>query len=285
MIQYWLWRISLLIWRFLPLNVGYRLADFVGDLTYLAWPKGRLYARVNMGRVLGDGAGKRTVNRAARQSLRNYCRYLVDFMRFPLLKWEDIQSRVKFDGWENFDLALAGGKGAIFVGLHLGNWDLAAAAIAFKNYPLNVIAETFSYPPLNRLVQEARRQRGMKVIPLERAAAGVVRALRRNEILAFLIDHPSPEGGVEVNFFNAPMKVPSGAAVLALKTGAKLVPGALVRLPNDTFLGMVGEFVDIKPSGDFQNDVQTITQRVMDSLEGMVRQSPEQWFAFRRLWA
>ncbi|MBI2909975.1 MAG: lysophospholipid acyltransferase family protein [Chloroflexi bacterium] len=285
MIQYWLWRVSLLIWRWLPPAVGYRLADFVGDVAYFAWPKGRTYARSNMGRVLGSGADRRTVGRAARQSLRNYCRYLVDFIRFPLLRWEDIQNKVRFDGWENFDRALAGGKGAIFVGLHLGNWDLAAAAIAFKNYPLNVVAETFGYPPLNRLVQEARRQRGMKVIPLERAAAGVVRALRRNEVLAFLIDHPSLEAGVRVNFFGAPIQVPSGAAVLAMKTGAKLVPGALVRLPNDTFLGWVGEFVDIRLSGDFQADVQTTTQQVMDSLEAMVRHYPDQWFAFRRMWA
>lgn len=284
MIHYWLWRISLLIWRCLPLKVGYKLADLVGDLAYLAWPEGRLYARENIRRVLGSAADQPSVHRAARQSLRNYCRYLVDFIRFPLIRRDDIQKRVIFDGWENFDLALEGGKGAIFIGLHFGNWDLAAAAIAFKNYPLNVIAETFTYPPLNRLVQEARRQRGMKVIPMEHAASGIVRALRRNEILALLIDRPSPDDGVVVNFFASPTKVPRGPAVLALRTGARLVPGALVRLPNDTFLGIVDEFIDVNPSGDFQKDVQAITQRIMDSLEGMVRHYPEQWFAFRRMW-
>lgn len=284
MIQYCLWRLGLVIWRYLPLAVGYRLADFVGDLTYLAWPKGRLYARTNMRRVLGDDVSRGAVNRAARQSLRNYCRYLVDFIRFPMLRHEDIQQKVVFDGWENFDYALKGGRGAIFIGLHFGNWDLAAAAIAFKNYPLNVIAETFKYPPLNRLVQQARRERGMKVIPLERAAIGVIRALRNNEILALLIDKPRPEDGVQVNFFDRPIKVPSGPAVLALRTGAKVVPGALVRLPNGRFQGLVGEFIDIKPTGNSQEDVAAITQCIMDSLERMVRHFPEQWFAFRPMW-
>ncbi|MFH1487027.1 MAG: lysophospholipid acyltransferase family protein [Chloroflexota bacterium] len=284
MIQYLLWRVSLLVWRIIPLKVGYRLADFVGDLTYLGWPKGRRYAIENMRRVLGITADRRSVHEVARQSLRNYCRYLVDFIRFPLLKREDIRRKVIFDGWDNLDLALKDGKGAIFIGLHFGNWDLAAAVAASRDYPFNVIAETFGYPPLNRLVQEARRQRGMKVIPMERAASGIVRALRRNEILALLIDRPSPEDGVLVNFFGSPTKVPSGPAVLALKTGAKLVPAGLVRLPNDMFLGMVDQFIEISPSGNFQSDVQAVTQRIIDSLEGMVRRFPEQWFAFRRMW-
>ncbi|HLE80339.1 MAG TPA: hypothetical protein VJA25_03510, partial [Dehalococcoidia bacterium] len=156
MTRYWVWCISNLIWRVLPLEVGYTCATWVADIAYLAWPRGRMWARRNAARLLGDNADEKTVDAMARQSLRNYCKYLVDFIRIPLTTAQEIKQRVLFSGWERFDEALAGGKGAIFVGLHLGNWDIAAAAIALNRYPLNVIVETFRPARLDRMVQEAR---------------------------------------------------------------------------------------------------------------------------------
>jgi len=173
LIRYWLFLLCSFIWQRLPLKAGYFLAAVMGDITYLAWPQGRGRIKENMRRVLGPKADDRQVARLARQSVRNYMKYLVDFIRFPKLREEDIAQSIVFEGWSNFDKALEGGKGAIFIGMHIGNWDLAAAAICLRKYPLNVIAETFSPPKLNDLVQGPRMRWGMKVIPMERAARQV----------------------------------------------------------------------------------------------------------------
>lgn len=164
MIRYWLWRISGLIWRNLPPKVGYACATFVADIVYLAWPRGRNCARENMARVLGEGANAKTVDRLARQSLRNYCKYLVDFIRFPLLEQQDIEGRVVFHGWRHVDEALERGKGAIFIGLHMGNWDIAAAAISLRQYPLNAIAESLK-PKTQRYHPGHPQQAGHKGDP------------------------------------------------------------------------------------------------------------------------
>ena len=284
MIRYLLFRLCTFIWQRLPLKVGYTLACLLGDITYFAWPRGRRHTNENMRHVLGPQAQGRQVARMARQSLRNYMKYLVDFIRFPKLREEDIAQSIVFEGWSNFDKALEAGKGAIFIGMHIGNWDLAAAAICLRNYPLNVIAETFSPPKLNDLVQGPRMKWGMKVIPMERAARQVIQALRQNEIIALLIDRPSPDDGVPVRFFDALTRVPAGAATLALKTGARVVPGSLVRLSDTEFLGIIDRYVSFQPTGDLDDDVQALTQRIVESLENTIRQYPDQWYMFRRMW-
>lgn len=283
MIRYWLWRIATLIWCALPLKVGYGCATIVADVAYLGWRRGRINARQNMAVVLGKGADPGTVDRVARQSLRNYCKYVVDFIHFPMLKPEDIRRKVIFEGWANLDRALEGGKGAIFVGMHFGNWDLAAAAMTLRGYPLNVIAESFDPPRLNYIVQKSRIEKGLKVIPMETAATGVIRALRRNEMLALLIDRPAGNDGVAVRFFDGTMRIPSGVATLALRTGARVITGALVRLPNNAYRVLVDEYIKFQPTGALGQDTQNLTQSIVSSLENMVRQYPDQWYMFRSI--
>src|SRR4030065_497967 len=103
-------------------------------------------------------------------------------------------------------------RGGIFITLHFGNWDMGAAGLAAYGYPVNVIAETFPYPRMNALVQGSRRHLGMKVVPIQKVGPGIIRALRRGEILALLIDVPGPGGPVSVDFFGAPIDAPAGPA-------------------------------------------------------------------------
>lgn len=285
MIPYLIWRVTSFLWQRLPLSWGYALAEAIADLTYYLWPRGRRSAKEAMARVLGDEASPSRVAHLARRSFCNYAKYMVDFLRFPRLKPEDMERLVRFDGWDGFDEALAEGKGALFVGLHLGNWDLAAAAVAHRRYPVSAIAEKLPGAKINEAVQRARQEKGVRVIPMESAARSIVRVLRNNGILALLIDRPSPDNGVPVNLFGTVVHFPAGAATLALKTGAQVVTGALVRLPDNTFLGLVEHLLPHPPSGDWAHDIQTLTQNIVSSLEKWVRQYPDQWYVFRPLWA
>ncbi|MBE0415677.1 MAG: lysophospholipid acyltransferase family protein, partial [Dehalococcoidia bacterium] len=198
---------------------------------------------------------------------------------------EDIKKRVTFQGWDNLERALRDGKGAILVGLHQGNWDLLGAAIALRNYPLNVVVESFPSVKLDEFVQRRRREKGMKVIPVENGVGRMVQALRRNELLALLIDIPGADNGVAVSFFEASTQVPRGAATLALKTEAKVIPISSVCIPNNTLLAVIDHYIHFQPSGDLKEDIQVLTQRIMSSLERIVRQYPDQWYMFRRMWS
>src|SRR5262249_22717241 len=139
---------------------------------------------------------------------------------------------------------------------------------------------------LNDVVVAARTMRGMRVIPAERSAMGIVRAMKRNEILGILIDRPMPGDGVLVNFFGRPAWFPEGPARIALRTGARVIPAALVRASDrqDVTLALVDLDVRITPSGDMERDTRTLTRRILESHERFIRAYPDQWFMFRPMW-
>jgi lauroyl/myristoyl acyltransferase len=282
--NYWAVRIVRRLARYAPLRACYFVAVLLSDLAWAVLRTQRENAIDNMAQVLGQHRADPVVRQKAREAFRNYARYVADFLRLPYMDGEELDARLRFTGWEHIDRALEGGKGVIFISAHVGNWDLAAAVLARKGYPVNVVAESFQPPKLNAVVQGHRERHGTKVIPLESSARRVLGVLRKNEILGLLIDRPSPESGVMVRFFGSLTEVPAGAALLALKTGARLVSGVTIRNPDHTYTGFITSHPDVERSGDLSTDVRRLTQVIMDTMESFIRQYPEQWFIFRPMW-
>lgn len=269
--------------RWMPLRVAYLLGNVVATLAWWLWRGRRAIAIENMIHVLGDRAAAR---RAARYSFLNYARYLVDFLRAPMLRPGDVISKVHYDHWDQIDAAFAEGKGVILAAMHLGNWDMGGAIFAARGYPLNVVADTFVNDRANAIVVQTRQVRGMNVIPAGRAASGIVRAMRRSEALALLVDTPVADGGVEVSFFGERTTVPAGPARIALRTGARVIPVALPRASgtSDQIIGMADLDVRVVRTGDDERDVQALTQQIVAAHERFIRAYPDQWYMFRRMW-
>jgi lauroyl/myristoyl acyltransferase len=282
---YLLWRLANFVVRRIPVHVSYRGAVLLADLVFLCWREKRENAIANMRRVLSD-CQPSSARRAARNSFRNYGRYLVDFIRSPALPAEQLEGRIEFHQWPIIDAAFAHGRGVIFVLLHFGNWDWGAAVFSRRGYPLNVVAETFEHSRLNTMVVSARRTGGTRVLAMERGALPLLRALRRNEALAILIDRPDRQNGVPVRFFGATAYLPDGPARLALRTGARVIAVAVyrVRETSDRLRAEVDASVDIVPTGDAREDARLLTEAIVQAHERLIRCYPDQWYMFRRMW-
>lgn len=282
MLMYLAFRCGALLARAIPLRVSYAVARGAGWLTYLAWAGGRRRCVANMLRVTGGDAEK--ARRLARQSFGNYLVYLVDFVRFLRTDAAEVNRRVAWDGWPSLQ-AERRGNGIVFVTMHFGNWDLGAAILAQKGFPISVIADTFENGPVNRLVIGSREHLGMKVIAAERMGPGILRALRGNDVVAVLVDIPQPADGVEVEFFGERIAVPDGPARIALRAGASVIAATLPRVdPWGDRVTVDAAAVPFTPSGDQEADVRGLTQAVFRQLEQLVRRDPSQWYIFRSLW-
>ena len=268
----------------LPLGVGYALAAAGGWIVYWLWPAKRRHAVANVRQILGPHAAEHA-GALTRAAFRNYGKYLIDMLRLSGWQIKEIEQRLVVFGIEHLEAARAEGRGLIFVGGHIGNSDIGGALLAGRGYPAHVIAETLRPPRWNALVQETRRQAGMRVIPAEAGAREILRVLRHNEVLAFLVDRPthSDGSGVPVRFFGAWTRVPSGAATLALRTGASLVAACVVRAERG-YEVHISPPLEVERSGDLQADIRRLTQRVMAALEEFISQYPDQWFMFRPMW-
>ena len=285
MIVYWIFRLIILLGRPLPPKVGYFFARIIADICYLFFREERRALKDALSRVLNTD-DEREISLACRRSFRNFGKYVVDFIHFLDATPEEVRRRIVFDDLDRIDQVMTEKRGVIFTTLHFGNWDMGAAGLAAYGYPVNVIAETFPYPQMNALVQGSRRHLGMKVIPMQKVGPGIIRALRRGEILALLIDVPEPGGTVNVDFFGAPIEVPTGPARIALRTGARVMPAVLLRVKGeeDKIRPLVDFDLSYEKTGDEEEDVRRLTQQIMSSLERLIRHDPDQWFIFHPLW-
>ncbi|MBI2723654.1 MAG: lysophospholipid acyltransferase family protein [Chloroflexi bacterium] len=284
---YWLFRLAILVTRPLPLRLGYWFGERVALICYwVIFPRQRKALNENLAHVL-QSDDTRFVASVARRTFRNFGKFVIDFIHYPVMTKDEVHRRLRFEQWDDLNAAANSGRGIIVATLHFGSWDLGAAALASLGYPVNAIAEVFRYQPMQDLVQGSRRELGMKVINQDRVGIGVFKALRRGEMLAMLVDVASAETGIRVEFFGAPALVSSAPARIALRTNAWVVPAVVVRGPDDDLV--IQPVIDVSlggftPTGDETRDVHELTRLIMRSMESTIRKYPEQWFIFRRMW-
>jgi lauroyl/myristoyl acyltransferase len=278
-VAYWISRTGAFLGRFLPAQFWYALADPVADVCFFFMRRQRRVLQENLARVVGPEEAPA----AARRVFRNFARYVIDFYQLPSLGKDDLCNRIEFHDWRNLNEALQPGAGGLFITIHLGQAELGGGALAAYGHAPNAIAETFDYAPMNDFIQGLRRDLGMNVIPANKATKGVLRCLNRGETLCMMIDVIQSGEGVVVDFCGAPVEFSSAPARIAIRTGARVMPGVVARAPHDRMklLPKIDFGLEFDPTGDEEADVQVLTQRIANSLEAYVREFPDQWFAFR----
>jgi KDO2-lipid IV(A) lauroyltransferase len=138
---------------------------------------------------------------------------------------------VRVEGVDALDAALAGGRGAIAVTGHCGHWELLAAWTARLGYPLTVVVRRVNDLRFDALIVDFRTGAGIEVLVRDdpRFLSTVGAALRRNRIVAMLIDQDIRGAGVFVPFFGRPAHTPPGAALLALRARVPVVTAFIER--------------------------------------------------------
>jgi phosphatidylinositol dimannoside acyltransferase len=284
-VVFFLWRLATALGRAVPRRVSDRAALCVADVMFLCWREKRANTIDNMAHVLPNADAK-AVRRVARDSFRNYAKYLIDFIRTPTMAAAELAGAIEFSDWERLDDVFREGRGLIVAGMHFGSWDMGGALFGRHGYILNVIVDTFGHSKLNDMVVGSRLASGMRVIPMERAGVAVIRALRRNEALVILLDRPQAANGVSVRFFDGATVMPAGAARLALRTGARVVPAAVVRMGHGA--GGLQALLDLdfhfEACGNDETDIRSLMEALLSWHEGVIREFPDQWYMFRRVW-
>jgi KDO2-lipid IV(A) lauroyltransferase len=121
----------------------------------------------------------------------------------------------------------------------------------------------------------------VRVIPFGKAAKACIEVLRDNQMLALLGDRDfTKEAGIVVDFFGRKTFLPKGPAAFALKTRAAIVPGFMIRNPDDTFVLKIEKPLEYS----VDETAEGLTKKIGALLERYIRQYPDQWFMFRRFW-
>ena len=273
-----------------PLRVSYAVATLIGDGMYAFWRRGRENQVMNLRHVLGPDVPEAEVRCMARRAMRNYGKAMIEFLRLPTMSQEEI-ARVVAQHAEGEEHALAlrdAGRSVLLASLHFGAWDLGGLAILSRGLPLYTIVDDYGDAGLNDALQSFRLRPEWSLVPVHSMAMRrVYKQLKQGGVVVVaLFDVPVPpeQGGIPVRFFDGTILVSPGLARLALRTGAALTTGAYVRRPGNSFKGWFKPPIEIQPTGDRERDVRALTQAIARECEEFIRQYPDQWYIFRRLW-
>ena len=266
----------------LPRSLGYHLADFAGDLAWLGNHAARRAVEGNLRRIQGTTPSWRAVRQVFRHGARNY----YDTLIIPSLTTAALIDLVRAEGWHHLDEALRGGHGAIMVGVHLSSVALAGQVVAAKGYAVTSVVEKVDPPELHDLLVRLRSGGGVRIVPLGvDVFRQLLAVLRRNEIVALVMDRDISGTGVVVDFFDAQAKLPSGPALLALRSGAPILPVAAVRAPDGRFRGWISGPLWVEPGTDARESVRRTTQRIAVQLERLIGTFSTQWTVFQPFWS
>lgn len=197
---------------------------------------------------------------------------------------DDLDKILEVHGYENFEKANAKGKGIIFLTSHLGAFDLQITVMALRGLNPNIIGTPLKDARLNDLLWEYRNKHGAIAIERGKETFRLIKVLKSAGSVALLIDQDTKVKSRFVNFFGMPAATPVGATVLAMKTGASVVP-TYVYLGDDWKQHMhILPEVSIQLTGDDETDMVYNTQALTNLTEQHIRNHPEQWVWMHERW-
>jgi KDO2-lipid IV(A) lauroyltransferase len=121
-------------------------------------------------------------------------------------------------------------------------------------------------------------------MPLGKAVRGCLNALQENKVIGLAADRDFTKKGQVVDFFAKPTFLPEGAAAFALKTGTSIIPGFMLRNPDDSFTFKFEQPINFITTNDKQRDLIELIKRCKIVIEDYIRRYPDQWYMFRKFW-
>lgn len=182
---------------------------------------------------------------------------------------------VKIEGHENWTKAAARGKGVLFLGSHIANWEFAASVGAIEAMPITIVTRRLKPRWLHDWMEKVRLSVGVRATYQPRTIPTVMKALRDNGGVVFVMDqYMPPPMGEPMRLFGVMVHTLAAIAPLARRTGAAILPVLPKREPD----GRVR--IIIEPEIALTDDDKADNQRLADRVEDWYRAVPDQ-----ALWA
>jgi len=274
-------------------NVPFHLANWIGrritDFFFYTKPGTVVDEQVrNLDLIMGDRASRAEKRRTVRELWRNWGRFLLEMFRFEGMTDAEIAALVpEFIGLDHIKKALEMGRGAVVMTAHVGHWELGGILLDHLGFRVNVVLYPYESEDKNRMLEKSKSARGINIIhsndPVS-LAVNTYRALKNNEIVAIQGDRDVDRSGMEVEFFGRPAYFPKGPVLIAMKTGAPLVPAFTIAGADRKYYPIAEPEVEMVDTGDFEADLRENMRRAVASIEKYVRAYPAQWFNFYGFW-
>ncbi len=269
----------------LPGPISRFVASAVGVFAWAAsGPRRRIVAE-NLAPVLGVHADDRRLSPIVRRAYANYGVYWSDAAHLTTREVNRRPEHFEMIGKEIWDDFAGQRSGGILVLPHIGCWEAGAAWTSAMGHPLTTVAEVLEPPQLFAWFARMRQRVDLTVLPVAtETVPRLLATLSQGKMIALLGDRDVTGDGVPVELFGQKTRIPGGPALLALRSGAPLLPCAIYVRRGGRYGLQLLTPITASRKGRLREDVERVSQEVATAFEALIRMAPEQWHVFQPMW-
>jgi KDO2-lipid IV(A) lauroyltransferase len=188
--------------------------------------------------------------------------------------------------WPNIAAAQATGRGILICGGHLSNFNLGFLAFSLKGgFPMQILSAPMAGGGF-RIVSDLRARGLLEETPVDASSLRkAIKRLRDGGVALIGVDWPLAALPDErITFFGRPANLPTGYARLAISGNAVLLPLGCRWLSGRGYIAMTAPHIDPPRTGDRESDALETAGRVLGVIEQWIRETPDQWLMYHRVW-
>jgi KDO2-lipid IV(A) lauroyltransferase len=270
---------------YVPFSIAQLFGRMLGALAFMIPMSRKRAAFENILLSFNGKMGKRDAKRLLLRVFFHFGQMLFEVPHATRLSNRNAHQYVTFEDEENLLNAYRGNRGVLALTGHVGNWELMSAALAIRFGPGAVVVRPIDFSPFDKLMRDIRTRRGMEIIPKQHSMRKLMAALRQNKGIGILLDQNVDwYEGEFVNFLGRMACTNKGLALIAMKTGAPVVPIFSVRQRDGRYRIVIQKEVELINTGDRIRDLQDNTALFTNIIESFVQKYPDQWFWFHNRW-
>jgi len=268
--------------RILPLRVCRWLGRSIAFIVYLFSTRDRKGFATNLSIALNQPANNLRIQQLVRRMFMNYGEYMADFFCLPQLPRQ--KARAVFSHLKREEIirkALKKGRGVILVSAHIGNWEFGGLMIRHSKYPLAVVSLPHNTASTNALVNRFREGKGISVIEVDESpfsALPILKHLRKNGVVAMMGDKDFFGNGKLTSHFGKQVRFPIGPVVIAMSSGAALIPAFVLKQPDGKYFGVLEDAIPLSNARPREQAIQKNLEKIAVIFETYIQRYPDQWY-------
>jgi KDO2-lipid IV(A) lauroyltransferase len=280
-----LFKMIVLTFKRLPFPFICRAGELIGTLLYRVLRERREIGLANL-EIAFPEKSREEREIILKRCWRNISKDLLEAVKYFVVPPDIAKERVSVVGIENLRQCFAQNRGVIALSAHYGNFPVICQRLALDGYPLAIITARMHNKALNPMILVVQRKTGIEPIPdnpRHRCVAKSLSWLKKGGVLFLQIDqNPSEEAGIPVDFFGRKLPTFRGPVVMAMRTGAAILPMFITRGKDDHHQIIIEKPFVLKLTGNNEEDVRDNLEALSKITEDYVRRDPSFWWWIHR---
>jgi len=278
-------RVVLIFIRFMPRNIAMKLFGSLGALAFHSMKQEREKTINNLSIAYGEEKNRDEIRAMAREVWINLGKSGAEFaIKMGEDKPEEFFRNLEVIGNEYLQEAIKKGRGILGLISHMGCWEGTALGLPMLGIPAYAIGKRLGNEQLNTLLFESRGKKGVQTLARGSSYKTILRVLAENNLVGILIDQDTDVRGVFVDFFGRPAYTPIGAAMLAMDSGAPVLPMFYLKKDDDSYVFIIEEEIPLVMTGNRRKDMEENTCRFHEVIEKYIKKYPTQWVWMHNRW-